>query len=75
MKRAIAAILAVVILAGCTQATDFGPCVGLFDDKDPKLAYKMNGWNVFVAVIGASFFFIPTIFVIKDETFCPVARK
>lgn len=75
MKRTIAAVLLLAVLSACTSATEYGPCVGLFDDKDVKLTYKLSGWNLFMAVIGTSFLFIPTIIVAKDETFCPSGRK
>lgn len=74
MKK-IAMILMLALLAGCTSSTEFGMCVGAFDEKDPKLTYKLSGWNAFLAVIGTSIFFVPTILVIANETFCPVGRK
>lgn len=73
MKR-IVILLALALLAGCTTRTDYGPCIGLADDKDPKLVYKVSAWNVFLGV----FFFgliAPPIFVVVDSTFCPVAKK
>ena len=73
MKFTVAIIVAFLI-AGCTSSTDFGPCVGAFDDKDPALHYNVSSWNLFVGV----FFFgliAPPIFVIVDETFCPVGVK
>lgn len=74
MKKIIAAIFIVVVLAGCTSATSFGPCVGAFDDKDPKLIYKVDVWNI---ILGVFFFEIiaPPILVIANETFCPVGVK
>lgn len=74
MKK-IAAIVMIVLLAGCTSATEHGQCVGMFDEKDPKLTYKLSGWNAFMAVIGSSLFFVPTIIVVANETFCPVGKK
>ena len=66
--------LLLIVLAGCTSRTEFGPCVGLGDDKDPKLLYKVSVWNVFLGVI---FFELiaPPIFVAVDQTFCPVGKK
>lgn len=73
MKRLLA-ITAILLLSACTSATEFGPCVGAFDEKNPKLEYKVSAWNIFVGVL---FFQLiaPPIFVIVDETFCPVGRK
>lgn len=63
-----------VLLSGCTEKTEFGPCIGAFDDKDPKLTYKLSGWNLALGII---FFEViaPPVIVIADETFCPVGRK
>jgi hypothetical protein len=72
--RAILLILAVSLLAACTSKTDFGPCIGLGDDRDPKLEYKLSAWNVAMGVIFVELI-APPIFVAVDETFCPVGRK
>lgn len=73
MKKLIV-ILAFALLAGCTSQTEFGPCVGIADDKDPALIYKVSVWNAFLGI----FFFeliVPPIIVLVDETFCPVGKK
>lgn len=64
----------ILSLAACTTETEYGQCIGAFDDKDPKLVYKVSTWNVFLGV----FFFeviVPPIIVIANSTFCPVGRK
>jgi len=73
MKRFIATLM-IVALTGCTSATQFGPCVGAFDEKKPDLEYKVSGWNLAMALI---FFELvaPPIQVVVDETFCPVGKK
>lgn len=75
MKKIIAILLLASVLSGCTSSTEFGECVGLFDEKNPKLTYKLSGWNAFVAVIGSGLMFIPTIMVVANETFCPVGKR
>lgn len=72
MKTALCLIAA--MLSGCTSTTVFGPCVGMFDDKDPALVYKLSAWNIGVGIVFAEMI-IPPIVVIADETFCPVSRK
>lgn len=49
-------------------------CVGLFDDKNPKLIYKIDTYNI---IIGAFFINLvfPPIIVIVDEFFCPIGYK
>lgn len=73
MKR-LYLILALSLLAGCTSHTEFGPCVGAFDEKDPHLVYKISGWNLGMGLI---FFemIIPPILVITDVTFCPIGKR
>lgn len=72
MKQMI--IAAVMLLSACTSSTEYGKCVGAFDEKDPKLEYKVSAWNLAIGII---FFELvaPPIFVVVDETFCPVGRK
>lgn len=73
MKKMLC-LLAVILLVGCTSKTEFGPCVGAFDEKNPKLQYKVSAWNIGMGVVFFSFV-LPPIFVIVDETFCPVGEK
>ena len=66
-------LIAVMTVAGCTSKTEYGECIGAFDDKTPGLIYKVSVWNVFLGV----FFFeliAPPIYVIVDETLCPIGK-
>jgi hypothetical protein len=63
-----------LLLAGCTSHTEFGPCIGAFDDRDPKLAYKVSVWNAFLGIIFIETIIVP-IWIIVDETLCPIALK
>lgn len=74
MKKIMALAAALAFLGGCTERTEFGPCIGAFDEKDPALRYKVEGWNIAMGVI---FFELiaPPIIVVTDETFCPVGRR
>lgn len=73
MKRIILALV-IILCAGCTTRTEYGPCVGIADDKDPKLVYKISIWN---AILGVVFFelIVPPIIVLAEETFCPIGKK
>lgn len=81
MKK-LTSILSLFLLlsfSACTTTGEYGPCIGLFDKdrmekKNPNLVYKLNGWNTFLAVIGTGLFFIPTIYVVANSTFCPDER-
>ena len=77
MNRIIRFILICLVgltLSGCTGSTEFGVCVGVTDDRDPKLAYKLNANNLVWAILGFELVF-PPIIVAVDETYCPVGRK
>ena len=73
MKKIIALML-VVLLTGCTSNTEFGLCVGIGEDKNPNLVYKVSAWNV---ALGILFFelILPPVFVAADEFYCPVGVK
>lgn len=72
MKKALLAAL--LLLAACTSSTPYGPCIGAFDEPDPKLIYKTSGWNIAMGII---FFemIVPPIIVVADEIRCPIARR
>lgn len=74
MKRTIAAILLLFALAGCTSSTEYGQCIGAFDDRDPKLTYKISVWNAFLGLFFAGTIIVP-VWVIANETLCPEGRK
>ena len=70
----ITTILATMLMAGCTSRTEYGQCVGLADDKDPTLHYKVSAWNVFLGVVFIEAI-LPPIVVAVDDTFCPIGKK
>jgi hypothetical protein len=67
-------ILAAVFLSGCTSETEFGACIGAFDDKRPELIYKVSANNLVWGILGFSLV-APPIFVIVDQFHCPVGKK
>lgn len=74
MARAAAVVMLLASLAGCVSSTEFGPCVGAFDDQNPALLYKLSARNL---TLGVVFFemIAPPILVVTGETFCPVAVR
>ena len=73
MKKLVMLIIMLLFIS-CTSSTQYGTCIGAFDDKDPNKVYKVSAWNIAMGVI----FFemvLPPIFVIIDETLCPVGIK
>lgn len=73
MKK-IAVIIMISLLAGCTSTTEFGSCIGAFDEKNPKLTYKVSIWNTVLAIIFVETIIVP-VWVVVDEALCPVAKK
>ena len=77
MKKFICGLMlafTLLTVTGCTSSTAAGPCIGAFDDKDPTLNYKMNGWNVAMAIIFSETIIVPVL-VVVDETLCPTGKK
>jgi hypothetical protein len=74
MKKMIVALMILAALAGCTDKTPFGECIGAFDDKKPELEYKLSVKNVVLATIFFETAFVPVI-VIAEQTHCPVGAK
>ena len=72
--RMIIIMILVAMLAGCTSSTQYGDCVGVVDERDPNLVYKLSAQNMAVAII---FFELiaPPVIVLADELYCPVGVK
>jgi hypothetical protein len=72
--RMIIIMILVAVLAGCTNSTQYGDCVGIVDERDPNLVYKLSAQNMAVAII---FFELiaPPVIVLADELYCPVGVK
>lgn len=74
MKKSLLALVAVAMLAGCTTRTEYGACIGLSDDRNPELTYKLSSWNVFLGIIFIETIIAP-IMVVNDSLYCPVGKK
>jgi hypothetical protein len=74
MRKLFTVLVIGLLLSGCTSSTRYGSCIGVFDDRDPKLTYSTSGWNVGIAIL---FFglIIPPAVVIANETLCPSGTK
>jgi hypothetical protein len=66
-------LMASLVFAGCTTRTEYGACVGIGEHQNPKLYYKISGWNLAMGII---FFemILPPILVAVDETYCPMGK-
>jgi hypothetical protein len=65
---------AFLLITACTSKTEYGDCVGAFDDKDASLKYRLSGLNVTLGIIFAELI-IPPVLVIANETWCPAGLK
>jgi hypothetical protein len=68
-------LILIMLVTSCTSATQFGPCVGINEDKNPKLVYKYSMWNAFWGLFGFELLFIPTLDVVLNKLECPVGVK
>ena len=74
MIKWIALLLAALSFVGCTSSTEFGSCVGMFEDKQPGLQYKYSTKNVVLGIVFFQTVFVPAL-VILNETYCPIGNK
>lgn len=74
MKKIIALCVVAMTLAGCSSSNEYGSCVGLNGDENPKLKYQYSARNIAVGIV---FFelILPPVFVALDELKCPVGQK
>ena len=72
MKKFMMLAMLAVMLSACTEATEYGECIGLNSAmEDPELIYEYNAWNIGVGIIFAELI-IPPIVVVLDQLKCPV---
>ena len=66
--------LALFCFAGCAMRTEFGECIGLNGEEDPKLVYKYSALNIGLAIFTFGLI-VPPVIVVLDGLKCPVAKK
>ncbi len=72
--KTLALLFACTALAGCASRTDYGACIGAFDDPDPELKYATSARNVILAIVFSETLVVPA-YIVLEETRCPVALK
>ncbi len=65
-----AALLICLALVGCTSSTQYGQCIGAFDDAKPDLSYRVSAWNVVLAIVFSETIIVPA-YVVLEEARCP----
>lgn len=74
MKKTALLLIAALLLTGCTARTEYGDCIGVADEQDPALVYKLDIWNIVVGILFVETIVVPAV-VLANQTFCPVDKK
>lgn len=72
--KTILSLILIALLSGCASQTEYGPCVGIAEDKNPNLHYKVSVLNVVMAIVFSQTIVVPVV-VAVDELYCPVGYK
>jgi len=72
MKKFMIVALLAVMLSACTEATEFGDCIGLNGPVDSELIYEYDAWNIAMGVIFSETLIVPIV-VALDGYKCPIA--
>lgn len=75
---ALLAAALLTMMQACTSSVPINgrevPCIGAFEEPDPRYVYKANVKNIVLAIIFVEMV-IPTVVIILDETRCPVSER
>ncbi len=77
MKNLIVSLLMLSLVSfGCVQNTSYGECEGLAteDAKKPNLVYRLDAWNIIMAIIFSETLVIP-VYVVGWDLWCPSGFK
>jgi len=67
-------LLLALLLVSCSGSNQHGECLGLADDKNPALVYKISVRNAFWSLVGIETIIAPILWA-TDYAYCPVDRK
>lgn len=75
-KRYITLLLvaSMLFLSACTERTQFGECIGVTDEPDPNLNYKIDTWNAVIGIVFIETLVVPVV-ILNDQFYCPKSRK
>jgi hypothetical protein len=71
--RLIAVAMIFSLLTACTSRTQYGECIGAFEEGKKDLYYKPSVLNIVLAVLFVETIIVP-VFVIVDQTKCPEGK-
>jgi hypothetical protein len=72
--RQLFILLIFVLFTGCVQKTEYGPCIGIADDRNTNLIYKMHTGNAIVSILFIETIIVPIVWI-NDDFFCPIGVK
>ena len=73
--KALVLIFGLSIAAlGCSGSTEYGECIGVVEDGEPNLKYKVSIRNAFWSIIGFETIIAPILWA-TDYAKCPVGNK
>jgi hypothetical protein len=67
-------VLAALLSASCKSDTEYGECVGMLEERDPRLTYEPSVHNIVLAVVFVETIFVPVLVVLEEHS-CPTGRK
>ena len=73
IARVLLLVLSLGLLASCTYETPTGQCVGLDDERDPRLEYEISTRNALVGVLFVETLLVPG-FVLLENLYCPTGK-
>lgn len=74
MKSDILIILLAILATSCHYSNRHGECIGLLDDGDPTLTYKVDTWNAVWTLVGSESIVPPVIWALECVS-CPTGKK
>ena len=66
--------ITLLFCVSCTSQTEYGSCIGIADDRKPNLEYKLSIKNAVLGIVFLETIIVP-VWVLADETYCPVGVK
>ncbi|MDB4330276.1 hypothetical protein N9948_00970 [bacterium] len=73
MKSFLLSIL-ILFITSCSGSTQFGECIGIADEGNPKLIYETSTRNAIWSFIGIETIIAPILWA-TDYAKCPIAYR
>lgn len=67
-------VLLCLSLGSCTFNTEYGECIGAFEDEKSELKYEVSTQNAIVGLLFIETLVVPTVIAL-EATKCPVGKR